>query len=154
MVERSVTIEQGTHQPIFLPIGILDAAFLYNGLETTVLEDAVWQIRGPSNNFFAVDFFEQFNTGLVYSVPGKNWGSSSASPCWTRSWGPFSQYISNKRPSRFVILNRLRLTRKTSYLKCIEPCSPPGRSVVSHLPRRYAISNSGKVSLSQERAGH
>jgi len=74
VVERSVTIEQGTHQPIFLPIGILDAAFLYNGLETTVLEDAVWQIRGPSNNFFAVDFFEQFNTGLVYSVPREELG--------------------------------------------------------------------------------
>jgi len=74
VVERSVTIEQGTHQPIFLPIGILDAAFLYNGLETTVLEDAVWQIRGPSNNFFAVDFFEQFNTGLIYSVPWEELG--------------------------------------------------------------------------------
>ena len=126
----------------------LGSAFLDNGLETTVLEDAIWQIRGPriflsnvllglvglilllgvtalaitgtravierrqqigmlralgcnqrliqgaflfesflvgaigsilgvvlglilSNNIFAVDFFEQFNTGLVYSVP---WG--------------------------------------------------------------------------------
>ena len=126
----------------------LGSAFLDNGLETTVLEDAIWQIRGPriflsnvllglvglilllgvtalaitgtravierrqqigmlralgcnqrliqgaflfesflvgaigsilgvglglilSNNIFAVDFFEQFNTGLIYSVP---WG--------------------------------------------------------------------------------
>ncbi len=71
MVEGPVAIEQGTHQPTFLPIGILDAAFLDNGLETTVLEDARWHLRGLSNNIFAVDFFEQFNTGLIYSVP---WG--------------------------------------------------------------------------------
>ena len=134
-----------------MPIGILDAAFLDNGLETTVLEDAIWQIRGPriflsnvllglvglilllgvtalaitgtqavierrqqigmlralgcnqrliqgaflfesflvgaigsilgvvlglilSNNIFAVDFFEQFNTGLVYSIPWEELG--------------------------------------------------------------------------------
>ena len=129
----------------------LGSAFLDNGLETTVLEDAIWQIRGPriflsnvllalvglilllgvtalaitgtravierrqqigmlralgcnqrliqgaflfesflvgaigsilgvvlglilSNNIFAVDFFEQFNTGLVYSVPWEELG--------------------------------------------------------------------------------
>jgi putative ABC transport system permease protein len=151
VVERSVTIEQGAHQATFLPIGILDAAFLDNGLETTVLEDAIWQIRGPriflsnvllglvglilllgvtalaitgtravierrqqigmlcalgcnqqliqgaflfesflvgaigsilgvglglilSNNIFAVDFLEQFNTGLIYCVPWEELG--------------------------------------------------------------------------------
>ena len=129
----------------------LGSAFLDNGLETTVLEDAIWQIRGPriflsnvllglvgltlllgvtalaitgtravierrqqigmlralgcnqrliqgaflfesflvgaigsilgvvlglilSNNIFAVDFFEQFNTGLIYSVPWEELG--------------------------------------------------------------------------------
>src|SRR5437764_10142682 len=74
VVERSVTIEECAHQATFLLIGILDAAFLDNGLETTVLEVAIWQIRGPSNNIFAVDFFEQFNTGLVYSVPWEELG--------------------------------------------------------------------------------
>src|SRR5205814_10681040 len=74
VVERSVTIEQNAHQPAFLPIGILDAAFLDYGLETTVLEDAIWHLRGLSNNIFAVDFFEQFNTGLVYSVPWEELG--------------------------------------------------------------------------------
>ncbi|MFL5653207.1 MAG: ABC transporter permease [Ktedonobacteraceae bacterium] len=129
----------------------LGSAFLDNGLETTVLEDAIWQIRGPriflsnvllgvvgltlllgvtalaitgtravierrqqigmlralgcnrrliqgaflfesflvgaigsilgvvlglilSSNIFAVDFFEQFNTGLIYSVPWEELG--------------------------------------------------------------------------------
>jgi len=74
VVERSVTIEQSAHQSTFLLIGILDAAFLDNGLETTVLEDARWHLRGLSNNIFAVDFFEQFNTGLVYSVPWEELG--------------------------------------------------------------------------------
>ena len=74
MVERFVTIEQSAHEATFLPIGILGSALLDNGLETTVLEGAIWQIRGPSNNIFAVDFFEQFNTGLVYSVPWEELG--------------------------------------------------------------------------------
>src|SRR2546425_6058274 len=73
---------------------------------------------------------------------------------WTWGWGPCGQYISKKRPSRFVILSaakdlcrardpslrselalersegmtllkRLRLTRKTASLKCIVPCGCP-----------------------------
>ncbi len=101
----------------------LGSAFLDNGLESTVLEDAIWSVRALaitgtravverrqqigmlralgcrrrliqgaflsesffvgctgsvlgvilglilSNNIFAVDFFEQFHTGLIFSVP-------------------------------------------------------------------------------------
>src|SRR2546428_1570407 len=84
-------------------------------------------------------------------------------PARGAAWG---QYISKKRPSRFVILSgakdlcpardpslrsepalersegmtllhRLRLTRKTSYLKCIDPCGTlSGGQVCPLYPRR------------------
>ena len=49
VVERPVTIEQGTHQATFLPIGILDAA-LAKGLlgMRTGLSGACWEEQGAA----------------------------------------------------------------------------------------------------------